>query len=31
MIVSHAALDEASRQLMMDIGPVWGQDIQNTS
>jgi acetyl esterase len=28
MIVSHAALDEASRRLMMDIGPVWGQDIQ---
>jgi acetyl esterase/lipase len=28
MIASHAALDEASRQLMMEIGPVWGQDIQ---
>jgi acetyl esterase len=28
MIASHAALDEASRRLMMDIGPVWGQDIQ---
>jgi hypothetical protein len=25
---SHAALDEASRRLMMEIGPVWGQDIQ---
>jgi acetyl esterase len=27
MIASHAALDEASRRLMMDIGPVWGQDV----
>ena len=24
MIGSHAALDEASRRLMMEIGPVWG-------
>jgi acetyl esterase len=28
MIPSHADLDEASRRQMMDIGPVWGQDIQ---
>jgi acetyl esterase/lipase len=28
MIVSHAALDEPSRQLMMEIGPAWAQDIQ---
>ena len=28
MIVSHAALDEPSRQLMMEIGPVWARDIQ---
>lgn len=27
MIASHAALDEASRRLMMEIGPVWGRDI----
>ena len=28
MIASHAALDEASRRLMMEIGPVWARDIQ---
>lgn len=28
MIASHAALDDAARRRMMDIGPVWGQDIQ---
>ena len=28
MIASHAALDEASRHLMMEIGPVWARDIQ---
>src|SRR5690242_17292720 len=27
MIASHAALDETSRRLMMEIGPAWGQDI----
>lgn len=27
MTASHAALDDASRRLMMDLGPVWGQDI----
>ena len=27
MNASHAALDEASRRLMLDIGPVWEQDI----
>ena len=28
MIGSHAALDKASRRLMMDIGPAWEKDIQ---
>ena len=28
MNASHAALDEASRRLMLDIGPVWEQDIR---
>ena len=28
MTVSHAALDDPSRQLMMEIGPVWARDIQ---
>jgi acetyl esterase len=27
MIESHAALDETSRRQMMEIGPVWGDDI----
>jgi acetyl esterase len=27
MITSHAALEEASRRRMMEIGPVWAQDI----
>ena len=27
MITSHAALDETSRRQMMEIGPVWGDDI----
>ena len=26
-MASHAALDETSRQLMLDIGPVWARDI----
>jgi hypothetical protein len=28
VITTHAALDEVSRRLMADIGPVWGEDIQ---
>ncbi|MER8975349.1 MULTISPECIES: alpha/beta hydrolase fold domain-containing protein [unclassified Mesorhizobium] len=28
MTDSHAALDEPSRQLMMEIGPTWARDIQ---
>ena len=28
MIASHAALDKASRHLMMEIGPTWARDIQ---
>src|SRR5262245_24493036 len=28
MTASHTALDEASRRMMMEIGPLWGRDIQ---
>ncbi len=27
-MISHAALDDVSRRLMLEIGPVWGRDIQ---
>jgi acetyl esterase/lipase len=28
LIISHAALDQASRRLMLEVGPVWGRDIR---
>lgn len=27
-MISHTALDDAARRLMLEIGPVWGRDIQ---